>query len=283
MKNCVTFGVISDVQYSDLETHNPEKRPATLGIRKLTEAVSELNKLPLDFVLNLGDLIDRDARCFAPILAVVNTLKVPVWHALGNHDFCGPQYDYGHKEEALTALGLTDDKRYYFRDFGLWRFIILDTNEVGTIEYSPGTIEWKIGQQYIEKNKAEGKINCLPWDGGIGKLQLEWLVRTIDDAASHGLKVIVCGHHGIYPEHSDNLLNDQELLKLLTNKPIVKAYINGHNHDGNYGLHKGLPCWNIEGMLDFTDKTAYAYVELFDSKMVIHGYGRTNSRIIALR
>ena len=154
---------------------------------------------------------------------------------------------------------------------------------MGVIEYPPGTAEWEAGQQYIEKNKAEGKINCLPWDGGIGKSQLEWLVQTINDAKSHGLQVIVCGHHGIYPEHYDNLLNDQELLKLLAEESIVKAYINGHNHDGNYGLYKRLPCWTIEGMLDFADKTAYAYVELYDSKMVIHGYGRTYSRTVTLR
>lgn len=282
MQPIITFGVISDVQYSSIPTNNPQ-RPAPLGIKKLSAALAQLNAMPLDFVINLGDLIDRGTDNFSPILEVMDTSRAPVWHALGNHDFCGPDYDYGHKQETLAAFHFTDDSKYYYRDLKGWRFIILDTNEVGTIESQPGTKEWQEGRQLLETMGSQNKINAKEWNGALSQSQLRWLGSTIQKAEEQGLSVVVLGHHGIYPDHPENLLNDDELRDFLAARPAVKAYINGHNHAGNFGIYKDLPCWNIEGMMDFPDQTAYACVELFPDKLVVHGYGRVAPREIAFR
>jgi manganese-dependent ADP-ribose/CDP-alcohol diphosphatase len=284
MQEPLLFGIVSDVQYSEIPSNSdPEKRPSDLGIQKLTGAIEDFNTLPLQFVVNLGDLIDRDSRSFGPITDIMKASKAPVWYALGNHDFCGPDYDYGHAEEAFTALGLTEQTKYYFKDIGDWRFILLDTCDLGILEYREGTKGYETGRQYIEAQKAAGAINAEGWNGGLGNEQIAWMLATIDDATAQGKKVIVFGHHGIYPKHPDSLLNDEEVLELLADKPAVKAFINGHNHDGAYGEYKGLPCWTIEGMMDYRDKTAYATAELFDDKLVIHGFGRVASRTISFR
>ena len=279
----IKFGIIADVQYSSLNTHNPDVRPAPQGIKKVSDAISILNKLDLDFVINLGDLIDRDAQNFPKILEAINASRAPVWHMLGNHDFCGPEYDYGHKKEALSALNLSDQTRYYFKDIEPYRFMMLDTNELGTIEQLPGSPEWVAGQNYLNDMKAKGKLNAEPWNGGVGKTQIKWLTKAIEDAQDQQLSCIVFGHHPIYPKHRENLLNEQQIANLLSSYPSVKIYISGHNHHGNFGRYKGLPCWTIEGMMDFKDKTAFADIKIYNNKLVINGHGRVKSRTLDLR
>jgi manganese-dependent ADP-ribose/CDP-alcohol diphosphatase len=278
------FGIVSDVQYARQESRYPAQRPAPLGIKKLGEAVKVFNKYDdLEFIISLGDLIDHDPSNFPPILEVFSEVKFPVWHALGNHDFSGPNNEKGYKAEALAALGVTDDTRYYYKDVGTWRFIILDTNEVGTIEYKKDSPEWVEGQEYRLKLEKAGKINAMSWNGALSSKQMQWLEDSIDAAAAKDMNCIVFSHHGIYPEHRENALNDEEILALVSAKKNVKAYINGHNHDGNYGLYNGLHCWTIEGMMDFKDKTAYAVATIQDDAINIKGYGRVADRTMKLR
>jgi hypothetical protein len=62
------FGVIADPQYADAE---PKwGRFYRNSLVKLEDAVAELNKLPLDFTVTLGDLIDRDLASFAPVMPI---------------------------------------------------------------------------------------------------------------------------------------------------------------------------------------------------------------------
>lgn len=283
MNKLFSFGVVSDVQYASKASNYPEKRPATLGTKKLSEALGALNDYNLEFIISLGDLIDRDPSNFSTILQIFKRTNTPVWHTLGNHDFKGPDYENGYKKEALTALGMTDDTRYYFRDVSSFRFIILDSNEVGIIEHKENTPEWKAGKDYLDILQKKGKINAQSWNGAISAKQIAWLDKSIVSAEEKGLKCVVFAHHPIYPEHRENALNDTVILQNLAHKKNVVAYINGHNHDGNYGVYKSLPCWTIEGMMDYEDKTAYAVVDVYEDRLEIKGFGRTKDRIIKLR
>jgi len=278
------FGIVTDVQFSVQPSMYPQQRPAPLGVKKLAEAIKEFNKHDdLEFIVNLGDLIDHDPSNYPAILDVFSKSKFPVYHALGNHDFSGPDNDKGYKAEALAALGMTDDSRHYYKDVGSWRFIILDTNEVGMIEYKKDTPEWLAGQKYVEQLQKVGKINANSWNGAVSEKQMQWLEETIDAAAEKDMRCIVFAHHAIYPAHKHNALNDEEILALLSAKSNVKAYINGHNHDGDYGVYNGLHCWTVEGMMDFVDKTAFAIATINNDEISIQGYGRVADRVMQLR
>jgi hypothetical protein len=64
--------------------------------------------------------------------------------------------------------------------------------------------------------------------------------------------------------------------------PSVKLWLNGHNHDGNYGLVSGIHCVNLKGMLD-TEETAYAVLAFHADHIALKGYGRQLDLTLALR
>lgn len=43
---------------------------------------------------------------------------------------------------------------------------------------------------------------------------------------------------------------------MLERHPSVKLWLDGHDHDGNYGVRAGIHYLNLKGMLD-TEETAY--------------------------
>ena len=54
-----SFGMISDVQYADIE--NAGTRYYRLSPAKLKEAVDDFNRETVDFVISLGDFIDENS------------------------------------------------------------------------------------------------------------------------------------------------------------------------------------------------------------------------------
>ena len=273
------IGLIADPQYADMPNEALTRFPMK-GVERLKEAVATLNEVQgLDAVVVLGDFIDRGQRNFAPILEALAELKAPVWPILGNHDFADDDYTCGYTDEAFAALGLTQDTRYRYLDMQSIRFVFTDTNEDSVIESKPGTKEYEEGRARIAKFAEEGRINAKSWNGMIGETQMRWLGETIDDAAAHRKDVIVFGHHAIWPVHRENALNAPEIRDFLSSKPNVRAYINGHNHDGAYEIYRGLPCVTVEGMVEY-DTNAYGVLEISEDGISIQGFGRVPSRTL---
>lgn len=272
------IGLIADPQYADLPNEAPTRFPME-SLGRLHEAVEALNSMNLDATVVLGDFIDRGARNFAPVMKELERLDAPMWPVLGNHDFADDTYSCGHVDEALEALGLTRETRYRYLDMESIRFVFTDTNEDAIIEATPGTTDYERGRAYIDELAAQGVVNAKSWNGAIGEAQMHWLDETIDDAAAHHKEVIVFGHHCIWPEHRENALNAPQIRDLLASKPNVRAYINGHDHDGAYGVYRGLPCVTIEGMVEYEDN-AYAVLDISEDGISIEGFGRVPSRTI---
>lgn len=272
------IGLIADPQYADMPNEAPTRFPMK-SLDRLKEAVAQLNTEKLDAVVVLGDFIDRGTRNFTPVLEVLAKLNAPVWPILGNHDFADDGYGGGHVDEALEALGLTHDTRYRYVDMQSIRFVFTDTNEGSVIESLPGTEAYLEGEQRLAELADAGVIYANPWNGTIGYEQLQWLDETIDDAAAHRKDVIVFGHHAIWPEHKENALNSPEIRDFLSSKPNVRAYINGHNHDGAYGVYRSLPCVTVEGMVEH-DGNAFGILEIDEDGIAIQGFGRVTSRTL---
>jgi hypothetical protein len=71
-------------------------------------------------------------------------------------------------------------------------------------------------------------------------------------------------------------------MAMLERHPSVKIWLDGHNHDGNYGERAGIHYVNLKAMLD-TPETSYARLEFFADRVIVHGTGRQQDMSLKLR
>ena len=88
-------------------------------------------------------------------------------------------------------------------------------------------------------------------------------------------------HFPVHPKNNHNLWNDDALTALLARYPCVAAYVNGHNHAGNYGKRDGIHYLTLKGMVD-TEQTSYAVIEIYADRLVVKGFGRETNRDLPL-
>jgi manganese-dependent ADP-ribose/CDP-alcohol diphosphatase len=271
----MTFGAVADAQYADADTRGT--RQYRLSIDKLAEAVKRLSGRGLDFAIHLGDFIDRDFTSFAKVGPVYARLKAPRYHVLGNHDWAVAAAD---KSRVLGALGLDKlgpKKGYYDYSVGRWRLIVLNGTDVSTYANAAGGEPHREAREAIRKLKARKAANATDWNGGIGKVQLAWLSGRLDAAAKARQRVLIFCHMPAFPANAHNLYNDAVVLKLIDAHESVVAYINGHNHAGNYARRKGVHFLTLKGMVE-GDTNAFAVIEAHRDHLKVTGFGREASR-----
>ena len=121
----ITFGVIADCQYCDCPSST--QRFYRNSPAKLESCVRELNQHSLDFVVHLGDYIDKDFASFDTLQPVIAQLRAPLRQVLGNHDFSVAE---SLKRKVPKRMGLSN--RFYSFTIKGWRFIALDGNDLST-------------------------------------------------------------------------------------------------------------------------------------------------------
>lgn len=265
------FGVIADCQYC--ANKSAGQRLYSASPSKLRACVDHLNLLHLAYVVHLGDFIDRDFKSFDVVAPIYDSLRCDKYHVLGNHDFTVADE---HKEQVPAKLGLTD--RYY--DFAVddWRFIVLDGNDISLQANPKESPAYAAAQRY----RSEHAPDAPTWNGALGDEQLVWLHAALTRADEAGEKVVIFCHFPVYPENVHNLWNANEVLKIIGPHPSVKAYINGHNHAGNYAVKDGVHYLTMKGMVD-TEHTSYAMVEVRSAVLSVLGFGREPDRTLDLR
>ena len=265
------IGAIADCQYTDQDDNGARmyrRSPA-----KLRAAVDHFNTLDLDHVVHLGDFIDRGWASFDAQQPTVDALRHPWRFVLGNHDFAVDD-----DKKALVAKRLGMPGRYYSFETGDWVFLALDGNDLSEFGWPAGSPELALSQR-LHKELYAGAPD---WDGGIGPTQLRWIDQVLASAERRGKKAVIYCHFPIFPQNPHNLWNAAEVMALIEGRSAVKAWINGHNHDGNYGEHAGIHCINLKGMLD-TEQTSYAVVELSRDRLELQGFGRQQNLSLPLR
>lgn len=269
------FGVIADPQYAPVPPHGTRYYSNTLW--KLTEAVKDFNEQDLEFVITLGDIIDRRWESYSHILPIYNDLKAPYYFVLGNHDFAVAG------EYLNSVLHEANLKRAYY-DFegGNYRFIVLDGNDISTYANADGTENNTIATERLAKLTAAGAPNAQSWNGTLSEAQFAWLKDTLDDAKAKGQRVIAQCHFPAYPKNQHNLWDDDRLVQLLTGYDNFVAYLNGHNHMGNYGQVGKAHFFNFRGMVETADTTAYSIVEVYEDRIEIVGRGVQESKTLTL-
>jgi predicted phosphodiesterase len=264
------FGAIADCQYCDIQSTG--LRRYALSKEKLANCVTDFNTMDLAFVTHLGDFIDRDFASFDVVNPIFAKLKAPKVHVLGNHDFSVADHL---KKDVPAKLGMPS--KYYDFEEGGWRYVILDGNDVSFHAYPEGSAEAQAAADYYENNQ----IKSPQWNGAIGAPQLAWLKTVLEKAQGNKEAVILFCHFPVYPQNAHNLWNADEVMALLESYSCVKAYINGHNHHGNYGKKGGIHYVTLKGMVD-TETNSYAVIRVDDERIDITGYGREENRSLPI-
>lgn len=272
-KPLFSIGVISDVQYCNYEPEGTRFYRSSLA--KLREAANAFKSDSVSFIVNLGDLIDRDFKSYKPVLEILDSSKLKVYHVAGNHDYSvAPGY-----KKKIPALKQSKEGYYSFIQ-GNFRFIILNGNEI-SLYASDNKKSIKKAGEYLSALKAENEINAMEWNGGIGPAQYNWLKKELDVSTEAGEKVFIFCHFPIVPENVHNLLNYKEVLSLLEKYHNIIAWFNGHNHAGNYGNFNMIHFVNFKGMVETESINSYAIVDVYKNKLWIRGSGREKSQILA--
>lgn len=265
-----SFGVIADCQYFD--TPGTGMRKYAASKEKLKNCVDDFNTLNLEYVVSLGDFIDRDFDSFDEVIPIYNQLQVPHYHVLGNHDF---SVEDDLKKKVPQKMGMAST--YYDFEVKGWRFIVLDGNDISFNAHPEGSQEYADATQYY----MEHNIKSPKWNGAVGARQLAWLRATLKEATQQNENVIIYCHFPVFPKNIHNLWNAEELMALLAGFSCVKAYINGHNHKGGYGMRDGIHYVTLRGMLD-TEQTSYAVIRVDGESIDVTGYGREENRTMVI-
>ena len=270
------IGLVADAQFADIDAKGT--RFYRQSIAKLGAAVEHFNGRDLAFCVHLGDLIDREWLSFEEIMRPLARSRHR-WHQLlGNHDF-----DVLDEQKPAVPARLGRERRYSSFDHAGFRFVVLDTNDVSTYAPRADTPERQTAEAEFNRWVTAKVRQAKPWNGAIGATQLAWLDRTCADARTARLRVILFAHHPVFPDNDHNVWNAAEVLAVLDRHPNVVAWINGHNHAGNFAERNGVPFLTMKGMVETEGTTAFAAAQLLPDRMLIAGHGREPSRELRFR
>ncbi|MBC7158359.1 MAG: metallophosphoesterase [Rhodobacteraceae bacterium] len=244
---------------------------------KMTEAIDDFNQQEIEFIVTLGDIIDRHWESYTHILPLYDRLDTPNFFILGNHDY-SVAGDY--LSSVLRTTGL--ERAYYDYEGGGHRFIVLDGNEISTFANARDSANYAQAEERLAGLTAAGAPNAQSWNGGISDAQFAWVEEVLKKAKEDGERVIAMGHYPIYPKNEHNLWDDERLVELFTSYDNFAFYMNGHNHAGNYGVIGNKHFVNFRGMVETATTTAYSTIEVYDDRAEIIGKGVQESRTLVL-
>jgi 3',5'-cyclic AMP phosphodiesterase CpdA len=272
-KPVISFGIVADVQYADADPAGT--RFYRSSVAKFKEAVSSFKSDSVDFVITLGDLIDRDSRSYDPLLAIMESSGLKFYNVPGNHDY---SVDRSNKKRLPGAY--IKKPGYYSFSYDSYRFIFLNGNEISVYSTNnKGRI--KEAANLLDTLKAKGESNAVEWNGGLSMKQLSWLDSQMKDATLKNEKVFIICHFPVYPENVHNLLNYKNVLEILEKYHNTIAWFNGHNHAGNYGNTNSTHFVTFKGMVETENQNSFARVDVYRNKIWITGSGREKSQILA--
>ncbi len=265
-----SFGVFADVQYADKKHRG--SRFFRRSIKKLKKCVKFLNSRSLDFVVNLGDLIDGEESNFSPVLSICEEINAPLHHILGNHD-----YNISDRVKQRIFQIFSMESSYHSFKLRNWRIILLDGNEISFYAHPKESEQYQQVVKYHEKNI----ITKPDWDAAIGSKQLKWLKEELTHSKNEGEDVLLFCHFPTFPDNKHTLWNAKKVFSLLDRFPCVKCYFAGHKHTGGYARTKNAHYLTFKSMVDWW-RNSFAIVKVFPEKIKVEGFGKEKNRILKI-
>jgi manganese-dependent ADP-ribose/CDP-alcohol diphosphatase len=274
------FGLITDIQYADCVDGQSWDKKRTRYYRNslnlVTNAVNywkdyEIkNDLNLNFIIQLGDLIDTKAKqtelgslnSMLKVIEKLNELRnsneksIDLLHIWGNHEF------YNFKRSDLLKLPLntahylnqneeTNANYYVYTVTDKITLICLDYYEFSVIGYENDTTNsfylkcLDLLKKYNKNDNLNNELNLslenqkyLAFNGGLDTKQFDWLANQLSICKSNDKKAIICGHVPINVNSSNPMnlaFNNEQITDLLFSyENTVCAYLCGHFHPGGY-------------------------------------------------
>jgi len=233
------FSIISDIHLGPLDRgfiKGVQRKLSNLSEELLEEYVNKMNTLVQpDFVINLGDVIEDisnkniDIKNYKKGIKILQKLKMPLYHAIGNHDLRTLT-----EEDIKNILGYNE--LYYSFDYQDWTFIGLFSQIIGNHTVDITDIKTVIPQK-----------------------QLKWLKNTL---AKTNKKTIIFLHYSLADQDlKDNfwferdkvnalVTNRKEVRKIITQSGKVKAVFNGHLHWNKQTIHNNIPYYTVQSLIE---------------------------------
>ena len=233
---------------------------------KLAAAIDTFVERRVEFIVNLGDLIDRleddptDPReCVAEARAVVDHFDGPRHVVLGNHDVaCLTKADF------LAQAGGAGGGNYYSFNHGGFHFVVLDTNH------------FEDGSDITPETTSED------WsDEWLGQAQLDWLAEDL--AATGDAPTVIFSHAELGPRFLDgqeqpHAVKDSDVARaIIQSAGNVRVVFQGHNHPGQIATWADIPYITLHAMCEGPgpENNAYAVAHLSAAGPIgLEGFGR---------
>ena len=274
------FGLISDIQYADIEPASNFSGSEHRGIERLFTLRALLYEMlalapELSFIAQLGDLIDGqnvgeygqglDFNQPQSEVALEQTLQIwdefssDVYHVIGNHEL----YNFTWEELNERLNGVRGQCQHHLlrpNTYGSfspqegWRVIILNSYELNVIK--PRDEQTRIFTEALLSRMnpnygrpspfnffqglPQDRLRYVPFNGGFGQAQLDWLSKELNQAASEDEQCLVFSHLPSFaPAASErNVAFDADELveRLGERRDQVRGYFAGHRHSGGAAI-----------------------------------------------
>ena len=248
----LSFGAVTDLHYSREQYHHRSKG-------KLAEAIDTFNGRNLDFIIQIGDLIDTEGRendieCISELPDIFRSSAAPFLHVLGNHDLANLS-----KEEFCQTVGI--EQSWYSLSVAGITLIVLDGNfSQDDVPYDTGNFVWT--------------------ESNLSGQQAVWLESVLE--ASPGMAIVFC-HQNLDGESADHTVsNAAGIRNILSRSGKVAAVFQGHRHEGGYSRIEEIPYFTLTSMFDrqFFVRNTFAVVKVYQNgKIEIEGFGNQESRV----
>lgn len=236
------LGLFTDPHYCDKDVTCRTRRPV-LSYGKIREAMEAFVREGVDFVLCLGDIIDK---CDDPqvniektkeIADLIHSYSLPFYSLMGNHD----AHVFTRREFNELVNGSSLPSPISITVCGK-ELILLDANynDDGS-SYVPGEVDWK--NTYIPEEQLHAREQKLN-------------EPTVTEA-------YVFMHQNLDPEvQKDHIVRNAEAVReMIRASGKVKAVFQGHYHKGHEAVIDGIPYHTLPAMCE-GEENRFMIIEL---------------------
>ncbi|MDR0869244.1 MAG: metallophosphoesterase [Planctomycetaceae bacterium] len=258
-KLILRIGLLTDIHYADKE-HNGT-RYYRESPEKIVAAAAEFGKQRIDFLVELGDLIDAvyepetNKKHLRTIDAELQKISDKRYYVFGNHDL-----ERLTKDEFLREVG--QEKSYFSFDRNGYHFVILDA------------CFRQDGTEYSRDNPYQWTDTKLP------DVELDWLEA---DLAVTKLPSVIFLHQRLDVENREPIAvkNSDIVRQLLEKSGKVRLVLQGHEHWGGYKEIGEIPYCTLSAVIEGSGKqnNSFSFLEITETgNFHLHGFLKQKSR-----